>query len=59
MLWNQICHVVSFGHHLPETLVIHLDGNDMTRHCGKTLIIDVIHDLTWLRVTYPAMHIVW
>ena len=40
-------------------LTIHLRGNDLTRLSGKALIINVICDLTWLRATYPAMHIVW
>ena len=43
----------------PDVLAIHLGGNDLVRHCGKALILDVLQDIKWLRVTYPAMSIVW
>ena len=46
MLWNQLCHAPTYGQHSPQVLVIHLGGNDLMRHPGKPLIIDVLRDLT-------------
>ena len=43
----------------PRCDPVHLGDNDLTQHCRKALIIDVIRDLTWLRATYPTMHVVW
>ena len=40
-------------------LVIHLGGNDLARHCGKALILDVLRDLKWLRPTCTARSIIW
>ena len=60
MLWSQLCRVVAaFDQFAPDVLVRHLGGNDLARHCGKALVLDVLCDLSWLKATYLAMQIVW
>ena len=59
------CDVANFAErrHLayipPDVLIIHLDSNDLTEQGSKALILDIIHDLIWLRVKCPDLRIIW
>ena len=44
---------------LPRCIGDTSGGNDLAKHHGKALILDVLRDLTWLKATYPAVSIVW
>ena len=59
MQWVQFCRAVEFRLHSLNVLLIHLGSNDLARNGGKALILDVIHDLRWLRAACPAMRILW
>ena len=59
MQWSQFCRAATFGVQPPDVLLIHLGDNNLARHGGKALILDVIRDLRWLRATYPTLSIIW
>ena len=43
----------------PNVLVVHLSGKDLAKHSGKSLVIDIIHDLHLLKTEHPSMSILW
>ncbi|XP_078244774.1 uncharacterized protein LOC140704290 isoform X2 [Pogona vitticeps] len=59
MLWSQLCQAVAFGQHPPDVLMIHLGSNHLAQYPGRSLVVHVICDLTWLKGTYPEMQIIW
>ena len=42
-----------------DVLVVHLGGNDLARHPGKALVLDIICNLKWLKAGDPPMRIMW
>ena len=36
-----------------------MTGNDLARHRGKALILDILRNLRRLKAMYPVLHIVW
>ena len=43
----------------PNLMVVHLGGNDLTVRKGKSLILDIIHDLQTLKDRFPSLRILW
>ncbi|KAJ7329210.1 hypothetical protein JRQ81_015384 [Phrynocephalus forsythii] len=44
---------------LPNIVVVHLGGNDLTRMSGKSLILKIIDDLRAFHRTHPLVRVVW